>query len=209
MSITLSLLSVSADGLSAAVDAAAPVTEAIHGSGHGQAAGDPAVHHEAFLGLDAKGWVAVSTLLFVGILLYLKVPAAIVKALDDRIAGIRNQLSQAAALRAEAEALKAEYEAKLAEAERTAAEIAAQAKAEAEDMIAEARQQVEALTNRRREAAENKIAVAERAAVAEIREAAVRIGATAASRLIAEKLSDDRRGQLVDSAITELDGRLH
>ena len=39
-------------------------------------------------------------------------PAAIGKALDKKIAAIRDQLDEAAALRKEAEALKAEYEAK-------------------------------------------------------------------------------------------------
>lgn len=205
MSTALYLLSAAADGVAAVADATAPVTEAIH-----DAAGE--AHHDAhpaFLGLDATGWVAISTLIFVGILMYLKVPGMIAGMLDSYSNKIKAQLDQAAQLRAEAESLKAEYATKLAEAERQANEIYAAAKAEAEAMMAKARQDVEALTERRRQAAESKIAYAERMAIAEIREAAVRVGAAAAQQLLSEKLSDEKRKQLVDESIGDLDRRLH
>ena len=205
MSTALYLLSAAADGVAAVADATAPVTEAIHdvaGEAHHDA-------HPAFLGLDSTGWVAISTLIFIGVLLYLKVPGMITKALDCYSNGIKAQLDQAARLRAEAEGLKAEYAAKLADAERQASEIFAAAKAEAENMLATARQDVEALTERRRQAAETKIAVAERTAIAEIREAAVRVGAAAAQQLLSEKLSDEKRKQIVDASIGDLGRRLH
>lgn len=204
MSATLYLLSAAADSATAIAGAAAPVADALQ-----DAAAQTQNAEQAFLGLDTTGWVAVSTLIFVGVLLYLKVPAAITKALDARIDGIKTQLDQAAKLRAEAEALKAEYEAKLAEAERNASEIFAAAKVEAENMLAAARQDVEALTERRRQTAENKIAVAERTAIEDIREAAIRAGAAAAEQLISQKVSDEKRKQIVDASIGELDRRLH
>lgn len=204
MSTALYLLSAAVDGVAAVSDATAPVTEAIH-----DVAGEAHDAHPTFLGLDSTGWVAVTTLIFIGIIIYLKVPGMIAKALDSYTNGIKAQLDQAAKLRAEAESLKAEYEAKLVEAERNASEIFAAAKAEAENMLATARQDVEALTERRRQAAETKIAVAERTAIAEIREAAVRAGSAAAQQLIAEKLSDEKRKQIVDESIVDLDRRLH
>lgn len=204
MSTTLYLLSAAVDGVAAVADATAPVTEAIQ-----DVAGEAHDAHPTFLGLDSTGWVAVTTLLFIGIIIYLKVPGMIAKALDSYSNGIKAQLDQAAKLRAEAEGLKAEYAAKLADAERQAGEIFAAAKTEAENMLATARQDVEALTERRRQAAETKIAVAERTAIAEIREAAVRVGAAAAQQLLSEKLSDDKRKQIVDASIGDLDRRLH
>lgn len=204
MSTTLYLLSAAVDGVTAVADATAPVTEAIQ-----DVAGEAHDAHPTFIGLDSTGWVAVTTLLFIGIIIYLKVPGMIAKALDSYSNGIKAQLDQAAKLRAEAEGLKAEYAAKLADAERQAGEIFAAAKTEAENMLATARQDVEALTERRRQAAETKIAVAERTAIAEIREAAVRVGAAAAQQLLSEKLSDDKRKQIVDASIGDLDRRLH
>jgi F-type H+-transporting ATPase subunit b len=60
--------------------------------------------------------VALAMLVVMAILVWKKVPAAIGRALDKKIAGIREQLDEAAQLRAEAEAIKAEYEAKAAQA---------------------------------------------------------------------------------------------
>src|ERR1044072_9563962 len=71
-----------------------------------------------FLGLNPGGWVALAMLVVFAILIWKKVPGAIGKALDDKIALIRNQLAEAESLRKEAEALKAEYEAKAASADK-------------------------------------------------------------------------------------------
>src|SRR3954471_5153048 len=70
-----------------------------------------------FLGLDPGGWVALAMLAVFAVLIWKKVPGAIAKALDDKIALIRDQLAEAEALRKEAEALKAEYAAKAASAD--------------------------------------------------------------------------------------------
>ena len=63
-------------------------------------------------GLSPTGWVALAMIVVFAILIWKKVPAAIAKALDGKIAAIREQLAEAEALREEAEALKAEYQAK-------------------------------------------------------------------------------------------------
>ncbi len=63
-------------------------------------------------GFGPAGWVALAMLVVFAIAVWKKVPSAIGKALDKKIAAIREQLDEAAALRKEAEALKAEYEAK-------------------------------------------------------------------------------------------------
>src|SRR3954468_8635136 len=86
----------------------------------------------AFLGINAGGFVALSMLAVIGIMLWKGVPKAIGRALDNKIASIRIHLDEAAKLRAEAEALRAEYQGKAASAEREADEILAHARAEAE-----------------------------------------------------------------------------
>ena len=72
-----------------------------------------AEHAEATsLGMDAGGWVALAMLAVFALLIWQKVPKAIGRALDGKIALIRDQLAEAESLRKEAEALKAEYEAR-------------------------------------------------------------------------------------------------
>ena len=57
-------------------------------------------------------WIALAMIVVIALLIWKKVPGAIGRALDGKIALIRDQLAEAESLRKEAEALKAEYEAK-------------------------------------------------------------------------------------------------
>jgi len=71
--------------------------------------GAPEHHPEpTAFGLDAPQWIALAMVVVFAILLWKRVPRIIAAALDNKIAGIRAQLDEAAQLRAEAEALKAE-----------------------------------------------------------------------------------------------------
>ncbi|MCA1749700.1 MAG: F0F1 ATP synthase subunit B [Parasphingopyxis sp.] len=160
------------------------------------------------LGLDTTGWVAVSMLIVIGIMIWKKVPQLIAGALDKRIAEIRHELDEAAKLRAEAEALKAEYEAKTANADKEAAALLERAGHEADEILAEAEEKADALIRRRRRLAENKIAAAERSAVAEVRARAATAATAAAARLIEQKHGSDADKALVDRTIAGLDARV-
>jgi len=74
---------------------------------------------------QAETWVAVAFVLFVGLGLYLKVPAMLARMLDGRADKISKELAEARKLREEAQALLAEYQKKRAEAEKDAANIVA------------------------------------------------------------------------------------
>ena len=124
--------------------------------------------------------------------------------LDKQIAGIKEQLDAASKLRAEAEALKAEYEAKAKSATSDAEAMKAAAAKEAEDIVAQARVDVTALIARRTKMAEDKIAAAERAAIADVRNRAASIAAAAASQLIASGHDAKADKPLIDATIARL-----
>jgi F-type H+-transporting ATPase subunit b len=155
-------------------------------------------------GLNAGGWVALAMLVVFAVMIWKKVPGAIGRALDDRIALIRDQLAEADALRKEAEALKAEYAAKAAAAETEAAAMVERAQHEADALIEKARKDADALVERRGRMAEEKIAAEERAAVQQLRSAAADAATRAAARLIAERVDAKADSALVDKAIKEL-----
>lgn len=175
-----------------------------------EALDDPSTHHAepSAFGFDATGWVSIAMLAVIAIMLWKKVPAAIGRALDKKIAGIRAQLDEASRLRAEAEALKAEYEAKSAAAEGEAHQMRERAQLEANAIVAQARTDAETLVERRTRMAEDKIAAAERAAVAEIRATAANAAATAAANLIAERHDAAADKVMTNRAIAGL-GRLN
>ena len=161
----------------------------------------------ALLGLTPPMWIALAMIVVLAILVWKKVPAAIGKALDRKIDGIREQLAEAEALRNEAEALKAEYAAKAAAAEAEAAAMVERARHEADALIEKAREDADALVERRGRLAEEKIAAEERAAVQQLRAAAADAAALAAARLIADQMDSQTDKGLVDSAIAELGKR--
>ncbi|HWH18110.1 MAG TPA: F0F1 ATP synthase subunit B [Allosphingosinicella sp.] len=172
--------------------------------GHGEA---PHADPEA-LGLNATAWVALAMLVVIAIMIWKKVPAAIGRALDRKIAGIREQLDEAARLRAEAEALRAEYEAKVAQADAEARLMIERAQHEAESIVAQANADSAALVERRARMAEDKIAAAERSAIAQVRATAATAAAAAAANLIAEQHDAEADRAMVDQTIAGL-GRTH
>ena len=170
-------------------------------------AGDAAHAEPTALGLDATQWVSLAMLVVFAIMIWKKVPAAIGRALDAKIALIRDQLAEAETLRKEAEALKAEYQAKAAAADQDAAALIERARGEAGQIVAKAKTDAEALIERRGRMAEDKIAAEERAAVNQLRAAAAEAAARAAARLIAERQDAATDEQLVNQAIGEIAAR--
>ena len=147
------------------------------------------------------GWVALSMIALIVIMLFLRVPATIGAMLDRKIAGIKTMLDEAAQLRKDAEALKAEYEKKIKSADQHAADMKAAAEEEAKAILAKAKDDATALIVRRQKMAQDKIAAAERAAIEDLRAKAVDAAATAARGLIAKKHDADADRKLVDSSI--------
>ena len=153
------------------------------------------------LGISPSGWVALSMIALVLIMLWAKVPALVASMLDKKIEGIKHMLDEAATLRREAEALKAEYEKKIADAAKLAEEMKTVAEHEAAQIVEKAKTDAAALVARRQRMAEDKIAAAERAAVADLRARAADAATSAAHALIAENHTAAADKALVDQAI--------
>jgi F-type H+-transporting ATPase subunit b len=172
---------------------------------HTEAPGGAEHHVEpTAFGIAPGGYVALAMLVVFAIMLKARVPALIAKALDSKIAGIREQLEEAARLRAEAEALRDAYAKKAKEA---AAEIVAMKEAaehQASEIVDKAKRDSAALIARRQAMAEDKIAAAERAAIDDVRAAAASAATSAAGQLIAENHGAKADRVLVDQTIDQL-----
>jgi len=147
------------------------------------------------------GWVGVSMLAFLLILLWKGVPKLISGGLDNKIAAIKQQLDEAKSLRAEAEALRDEYATKMKDAEKHAEAMMENAQREADAIVEKAEADSKAMVERRKRMAEDKIAAAERDAVDEVRASAVAAATTAAGKLIATNHSADADRKLADEVI--------
>ena len=171
---------------------------------------EAAEHHvdPSVLGLNGTVWVSIAMIVFLGIVLAKGGLKAITGGLDRQIAAIRTQLDDAKKLRAEAEALRDEYARKIADAEKSAADMAHHAGAEAEAIVAQAKIDAADLVGRRAKMAEDKIAAAERSAIAEVRAKTADAAAKAAAAIIAERHGAAADKALVDRTIAGL-GRLN
>jgi len=177
-------------------------------SAHTEVDGGPAhsEHHGPYLlGLNAEGWVYVGLTIFLLIAVFVaKAPRKILDALDARIAEARRELDRAYAIRQEAEALLAEAHKRNAASAGDAAAIVAHAEAEAKALVAKAEADAADLVERRGKMAEDKIAAAERTAIADVRTKAAEAAARAAASLIAETHGASADKPLVDKTIAGL-----
>lgn len=153
--------------------------------------------------------VLIAFLLFVGVLLYLKVPTLLGGMLDKRAEGIKSELDEARALREEAQTLLAGYERKQKEVQDQADRIVAHAKEEAKAAAEQAKEDLKLSIARRMAAAEDQIASAESSALKEVRDRAVAIAIGAAKDVIAKQMTAAESNKLIEDAIADVDAKLH
>jgi F-type H+-transporting ATPase subunit b len=154
-------------------------------------------------------WATIAFLIFVGIMLYIKVPAMVSKSLDERAGRIRNELDEAKRLREEAQALLADYQKKRKEAEQEASAIVEAARHEAAILAEEAHQRTEDYVARRTAVAEQKIGQAEREAIAEVRANAVDLAVEAARKVLGEKADAKAGADLFKASLAEVKAKLN
>ena len=159
--------------------------------------------------MDSSFWALVGLLIFIGILVYVKVPAMITKALDGRAEKVRSELEEARRLREEAQAVLADFRRKTQNADEEAEAILAQAKAEAERMTAETEAALDEMIARRTAAAETRIAQAEAQALGEVRARATDIAIAASEALLTQQAKGKTASDLIDSAIADVKARIN
>ena len=159
--------------------------------------------------MGAEFWVAVAFFIFVGLLLYMKVPAMMAEGLDQRAEAIRKELDEARRLREEAQDLLADYQQKQRRADDEAKAIIESAEREALAIKEQSEKALKESIERRSRIAEEKIARAEAQALAEVRGAVVEAATSAAEKVLAARVQGGTADGLVDQAIRDLRGKLN
>ena len=160
------------------------------------------------MAFDAAFWAFVALVVFIGVIVYLKVPGMITGMLDGRIRKIEEDINEAERLRAEAKAMLDSYARKRQEAEKEAEDIVLAAREEAFRLTADASAQLDQLIARRTKAVEDKIAQAEAQALAEVRSRSADV-AVEAARLLLVRQMGSKGDALVDQAISDVGKRLN
>ena len=158
---------------------------------------------------EAETWVAIAFIILMGLFAYIGVHRTVLKALDNRSARIKAELDDARRLKDEAAKVLAEYKTRRASAEREAEEIVTAAKAEAQRIAGEAKAKMEDFVARRTKTAENKIALAEAQALADVRAAAAEAAVAAASTVLSQSVKGEVADNLLAKGIAEVRQKLN
>jgi F-type H+-transporting ATPase subunit b len=156
---------------------------------------------------DATFFAFVAFAIFFVVLIWLKIPATIVGALDARSNEIAKELHEARRLREEAEKLLTEYQAKRTAAEAEARAIVDGAKEQAAAVAEETRLSMMAAMARREKQAEDRIKSAQTKASDDVRAAAAEAAIAAAERMIRERMNDSAQAGLVAEGVAEMTKR--
>jgi F-type H+-transporting ATPase subunit b len=156
---------------------------------------------------EAEFWVFIGLVIFIGALVWAKVPAMAMKALDARGIAIQAELDEALRLRQEAQALLASIKTQREESERIAAEMIANAEADSERLRQEAAVKLDEQIKRRQQMAERKIATAEAKAAADVKAAAGEMAAQIAEQVLVARLANLKSDPLIDSAVGQMAGK--
>ena len=158
--------------------------------------------HETFWS-NPRTWVGLAFILFV-VLFGRRLWQALAKMLDDRTASVRASLDEAARLRQEAEAMLRDAEWRRKAALEEAQKLLEGAKAQAANVAATATAEAEASAHRREQMALDRIAAAEKAAVA----TSAAVSRTSSTAAAPQGLTADADAGLIDHAISQLPSAL-
>ena len=134
--------------------------------------------------IDATFWVAVSFFIFVGLLIYLKVPQKINNSLNDQIKNIKKELDEAEKLKVEAKNLLSNYENKIDKSKKEVLEIINSAKKESEKNILEKTEKFHQIMESKKKNTELKIAQMKENALKDIKNISIKISMETVEHLI-------------------------
>ncbi len=153
--------------------------------------------------IDATFWVAISFIIFLGFLIYLKVPKKIKNLLDDNIKKIKNQIDEAEKLKEEAKNKLSEQEARLAKAKKEIADMIKQATESSEKNILKANENFHKVIEIRKKNTEEKIRQMKSQAIKEIKNSALDIALESVEKLMVNSLDKNKLDNIFNQSIEE------
>ena len=134
--------------------------------------------------IDATFWVAVSFIIFILGLIYLKVPQKINLLLDNSINVIKNEIEEAEKIKNETKKLLNDNQIKIDNAQKESQKIIETAKAESEKMIIEVNEKFFLASENRKKLADQKIEQIKNIAIKEIKDTSIKIAIESTEKII-------------------------
>ena len=153
--------------------------------------------------LDATFWVTISFFIFLGILIYFKIPQKIKDILEQNISSIKNQLEEAEKLKEDAKNILTEHEKKISNSKNEVKKMISKASDEAEKNVIRVNEEFHSLMENRKKNAEERIRQLKNQAEKDIKNASVKIALEAVEKLIKNSLDKSKLDKIYSSSIEE------
>ena len=146
--------------------------------------------------IDATFWVAVSFVIFIGGLVYLKVPQKINETLNKMILDIKNEIGESEKLRNESKVLLDKAQSKLESAKKETKEFLDQAKKDSEELIIRMNEKFHKSSEIKKNLAQLKITQMKDNAIKEIKNASVKIAVESVKKVISTSVDKSKMENL-------------
>ena len=155
------------------------------------------------MNIDAAFWLAISFFIFLGILIYLKVPQKINNSLTHKISEIKKELDESEKLKEEAKILFTDYENKIDKSKKETKEIINSAKKESEKAILDKTKKFYQIIEERKKTAEQKIAQLKEKTLNDIKNISIKISIETVENLIRNSINKDKLEILYTKSLEE------
>ena len=153
--------------------------------------------------LDATFWVTISFLIFLGILIYFKIPQKIKEALDQNILNIKNEIIEAEKLKEDAKNILTEHEKKISNSKNEVKEMIDKANEDAEKNVIRVNEDFHKAMEIKKKNAEEKIKQLKNQAEKDIKNASVKIAIKSVERLMKNSLDKSKLDKIYSASIEE------
>ena len=153
--------------------------------------------------IDATFWVTISFLIFIGILIYFKIPQKIKGLLEENILNIKNQINEAEKLKEDAKNILTEHEKKISNTKNEVKAMINKANEEADKNVIRTNKEFHNLMENRKKNAEERIRQLKIQAIKDIKNASVKIGIESVEKLIKNSLDKSKLDKIYTSSIEE------
>jgi len=155
------------------------------------------------MAFDSTFWVAISFIIFVGVLIYFKIPQKIIELLDKMIVDIKNEIGESEKLRSDSKILLDEAQGKLDSAKNESKKILEKAKKESEKLIIEMNDKFHKSAEIKKTSASNKISQMKNAAIKDIRDSSIKLAVDSVKKIITTSVDKSKLDTLFQKNIDE------
>ena len=153
--------------------------------------------------IDATFWVMISFFIFIGLLIYFKIPQKIKTTLDENISNIKNQIDEADKLKEDAKNILTEQEKKISNSKAEVKLMLNKANEVAEKNVIKTNQDFHNLMENRKKNVEERINQLKNQALKDIKNTSVKIAIGSVEKLLKNSLDKSKLDKIYTSSIEE------